>query len=99
MVPKEFNHGDRKYTKRKVAAWKNGLAKSELEIDQFATLVLAKAEQAGIEFFDMPLMKAEMFHDKDSLIDILVDSEDVIAEELISFVNELTDDKICEILE
>ncbi len=98
MVPKEFNRGDRGATRRKVAKWKHLVKSNDLDLDEFSTLVLAKAADAGIESVDLPLMKAEMFHDKESIVEILVDSEDPVAEELIGYIKDLTDEELCGIL-
>ena len=97
MVPKELNRGRHHVNKKKLAVWRHHLHKSGLTIDEFSTILLAKAEASGIGSFDIDLMKATILCDSDALVNLLVDSEDSQAEELISFVQKLTDDQISDI--
>jgi len=45
MVPPELNRGRHHVDKKKLAAWKKKLKKSDVSIEEFATLVLAKAQE------------------------------------------------------
>jgi hypothetical protein len=49
MVPEHLNRGRHKVDGKKLAAWKKKLKKSELELEDFATLLRAKALASGNE--------------------------------------------------
>lgn len=47
MVPEKLNRGRHHVDKKKLAAWRKSLHKSELSADALFTLILAKAEETG----------------------------------------------------